>query len=67
MAHWYGHELKHCVQLTAESRKVVRTIGTCLLIVYALLSDSVNSINIVSIIWGYVSNTILINIKNDAR
>ena len=69
MARWYGHELKHSVQVqrTVESRKFVRTIRTYLLIVYAFLSNAVNSINIVSIIWGCVSNTVVIIYKNDAR
>ena len=68
MARLYGHELKHSVQVqrTVESRKFVRTIRTYLLIVCAFLSNAVNS-NIVSIIWGCVSNTVVIIYKNDAR
>ena len=66
MARWYGHELKHSVQRTVESRKFVRTIRTYLFIVYAFLSNAVNSINIVSIIWGCAFNTVVIY-KNDAR
>ena len=69
MARWYDHELKRNALCAMNSgiKESCQNSWDIFAYCICLLSNAVNSINIVSIIWGCVSNTILINIKNDTR